>query len=111
MFSNNLRKLALGVASVAALTVPLLCTAQQQHTETWGDGVERALVYRPGDYDSKFYRIPAIVTAKDGSLVTVADKRIEHNGDLPAKIDVVSRRSTDGGKTWSDYVKIGRAHV
>ena len=106
MFSNNLRKLALGVASVAALTVPLLCTAQQQHTETWGDGVERALVYRPGDYDSKFYRIPAIVTAKDGSLVTVADKRIEHNGDLPAKIDVVSRRSTDGGKTWSDYVTV-----
>ena len=26
----------------------------------------------------------------------MADKRIEHNGDLPAKIDVVSRRSTDG---------------
>lgn len=106
MFSNNLRKLALGVASAAALTVPLLCTAQQQHTETWGNGVERALVYRPGDYDSKFYRIPAIVTAKDGALVTVADKRIEHNGDLPAKIDVVSRRSTDGGKTWSDYVTV-----
>ena len=63
-------------------------------------------VYRPGDYGSKFYRIPAIVTAKDGSLVTVANKRIEHNGDLPAKIDVVSRRSTDGGRTWSEYVTV-----
>ena len=80
--------------------------AQQTHTEQWANGIDRALVYRPGDYDSKFYRIPAIVTAKDGSIVTVADKRIEHNGDLPAKIDVVSRRSTDGGKTWSDYVTV-----
>ncbi len=80
--------------------------AQQKHNETWADGVERSLVYCPGDYDSRFYRIPAIVTAADGSLVTVADKRIEHNGDLPAKIDIVSRRSTDGGKTWSDYVTV-----
>ena len=95
-------------ASIAlAISATAVC-AQQVHTETWSDGVERSLVYRPGDYDSKFYRIPAIVSAKDGSIVTVADKRIEHNGDLPAKIDVVSRRSTDGGKTWSDYVTVAR---
>lgn len=80
--------------------------AQQVHRETWGDGVERSLVYCPGDYGSRFYRIPAIVTARDGSLVTVADKRIEHNGDLPAKIDIVSRRSTDGGMTWGEYVTV-----
>lgn len=88
-----------------AIATHIAC-GQQAHTETWEDGIERSLVYRPGDYDSKFYRIPAIVTAKDGSLVTVADKRIEHNGDLPAKIDVVSRRSTDGGRTWSPYVTV-----
>lgn len=63
-------------------------------------------VFKPGDYNSKYYRIPGIVTAKDGSLVAVADKRIEHNGDLPARIDVVARRSTDGGQTWSDYVTV-----
>lgn len=79
---------------------------QQVHTEKWKNGVERSLVYRPGDFDSGFYRIPAIVTARDGSLVTVADKRIEDNGDLPGKIDIVSRRSTDGGRTWSDYVTV-----
>lgn len=80
--------------------------AQQVHNETWKDGVERSLVYCPGDYESRFYRIPAIVTASDGSIVTVADKRIENNGDLPGKIDIVSRRSTDYGKTWSDYVTV-----
>ncbi len=99
-------KRILAAFAVAALASGFAAQAQQTHTETWADGVERSLVYRPGDYDSKFYRIPAIVTAKDGSLVTVADKRIEHNGDLPAKIDVVSRRSTDGGKTWSPYVTV-----
>lgn len=99
-------KRILAAFAIAALASGFAAQAQQTHTETWGDGVERSLVYRPGDFDSKFYRIPAIVTAKDGSLVTVADKRIEHNGDLPAKIDVVSRRSTDGGKTWSPYVTV-----
>ncbi len=82
--------------------------AQQRHNETWANGIERSLVYCPGDYESGFYRIPAIVTAKDGSIVTVADKRIENNRDLPGKIDVVSRRSTDGGRTWSDYVTVAR---
>ena len=90
-------KRLMAALAIATLTSGFAAVAQQTHTETWADGVERSLVYRPGDFDSKFYRIPAIVTAKDGSLVTVADKRIEHNGDLPAKIDVVSRRSTDGG--------------
>lgn len=108
MTKINLRRMTASLLATVAMASPLASTAQQVHTETWANGVERSLVYRPGDYDSKFYRIPAIVTAKDGSLVTVADKRIEHNGDLPAKIDVVSRRSTDGGKTWSPYVTVAR---
>lgn len=47
------------------------------------------------------YRIPAIVTANDGSLITAADKRNEGTGDLPADIDIAIRRSTDNGQTWS----------
>lgn len=59
------------------------------------------LLFTPGDAGSSNYRIPAIVTAADGSLVTVTDKRWNHAGDLAAKIDPVVRRSTDNGKTWS----------
>jgi hypothetical protein len=64
------------------------------------------LLFSPGDAGSLNYRIPAIITAVDGSLVTVTDKRWNHSGDLAAKIDPVVRRSTDKGKTWSEPVVI-----
>ncbi|MDE6077722.1 MAG: glycoside hydrolase [Muribaculaceae bacterium] len=96
------KRIFTGVICCMAMCITYTSKAQQKHVETWNDGIMRSLVYCPGDYNSSFYRIPAIVTAADGSLVTVADKRIEHNGDLPAKIDIVSRRRTDGGKTWND---------
>ena len=66
----------------------------------------RTVVFSPGDYGSKFYRIPALTVAADGSLIAVADKRLESNADLPGKIDVVCRRSTDGGRTWSNPITI-----
>ena len=66
----------------------------------------RSLVFNKGDFDSQFYRIPAITTLPDGTLVAVADKRINSLNDLPGDIDVVCRRSTDGGHTWSDYITV-----
>lgn len=71
-------------------------------------GVMRSLVFDKGDYDSKYYRIPAITTLPDGTLVAVADKRIESLNDLPGRIDVVCRRSTDGGRTWGPYITVAR---
>lgn len=68
--------------------------------------LRRTLVYGPGDYGSSNYRIPAIATAADGSLVILTDKRKTGPGDLAANIDVVANRSTDGGKTWSAPVTV-----
>lgn len=62
-------------------------------------------VVKPGDFNSKFYRIPGLVRTKKGTLLAVYDIRYNHSGDLPANIDVGVSRSTDGGRTWSD-VKI-----
>ena len=59
-------------------------------------------IYQPGDYNSAHYRIPAVITAKDGSIVAVTDKRKYNDGDLPQDIDIVCNRSTDGGHTWSE---------
>lgn len=55
---------------------------------------------------SKYYRIPAITRASDGTLVALSDARKMHIHDVTNSIDVISRRSSDNGKTWSDYVVI-----
>ena len=65
-----------------------------------------SLLFTPGDEGSKSYRIPALVTAPDGSLVTATDRRWTGSQDLPSHIDVVVRRSTDGGRTWGNTTVI-----
>ncbi len=59
-----------------------------------------------GGYDT--YRIPAAVRARDGALLAFAEGRVGSAGDS-GNIDVVSRRSTDGGCTWGplDVVAAG----
>src|SRR5438067_11475242 len=51
------------------------------------------------------YRIPAIETAPDSSLLAFAEAR-KHNLNDPGfdkqDIDLVMKRSTDGGRTWSE---------
>lgn len=70
---------------------------------------ERVLLFDNNDEGSKFYRIPAIATAKDGTLIAIADKRWDSNMDLPNSIDVVVRRSSDNGKTWTPATVIAGA--
>lgn len=59
-------------------------------------------VVKPGDFNSKFYRIPGLARTRKGTLLAVYDIRYNHSGDLPANIDVGVSRSSDGGRTWSD---------
>ena len=48
------------------------------------------------------FRIPALVTTKKGTLIGAYDVRYDSSTDLQGDIDVGFKRSTDGGKTWSD---------
>lgn len=66
----------------------------------------RRRLYAPGDYGSRNWRIPALRTLPDGALLAVNDKRKFNEGDLPEDIDIVARRSTDNGRTWSEPVNV-----
>ena len=68
--------------------------------------VTKIPVFTMNENGSKYYRIPALVKAADGSLVAIADRRGDKLNDLPNTISVVAKRSTDGGETWSDMVTI-----
>ncbi len=71
-------------------------------------------LFRPGDYGSTNWRIPAILCLNNGDLLIANDKRKYNETDLPEDIDIVTRRSTDGGRTWSEPVTLaegtGRKH-
>ncbi len=49
------------------------------------------------------YRIPSIITANNGDIITAIDERVPSCGDLKWSddINIVMRRSADSGKTWS----------
>ena len=68
--------------------------------------------FQPYDLGSHYWRIPAMVVlhhqkgenaSKNGRVVTMADNRFNHNGDLPSHIDVYERHSDDNGATWSTH--------
>ncbi len=108
---NNIKTITMKrlimMAVAALMTAAPAVTAQDQPAaQVCETSPQRSLVFDKNTYGSKYYRIPALATAKDGSLVAVADKRIDKQSDLPGRIDVVSRRSTDGGKTWSEPVTV-----
>lgn len=54
------------------------------------------------------YRIPALVTAPDGTLLAAADQRVPSCGDLKwnGDINIVLRTSRDGGLTWEPVRRI-----
>ncbi|MAT69607.1 MAG: alpha-sialidase [Planctomycetaceae bacterium] len=59
------------------------------------------VVYRMGEHGYHTYRIPAIVKAANGDLLAFAEGRKNGAGDA-GDIDLVLRRSSDGGVTWGE---------
>lgn len=54
------------------------------------------------------YRIPSLVTAPNGDLIAAIDERVPGCADLRGSrdINIVLRRSTDNGKTWSNIDRV-----
>jgi len=80
--------------AVALLCIlPLLAAVGQEA------GPEVVPVFEAGQGGYASYRIPCLVATAKGTLLAVAEARKTGKSDWDA-IDLLYRRSTDGGKTW-----------
>ncbi len=61
--------------------------------------VEQIDVYTSGQDGYHTYRIPAVIKAANGALLAFAEGRKSAGGDA-GNIDILLKRSTDGGRTW-----------
>lgn len=67
----------------------------------------RTDVFTTGANGYAMYRIPGIIVTPKGALLAYAEGRKNSSSDW-ADIDIVVRRSEDGGATWSGQQVIGR---
>ncbi|MEO5822398.1 MAG: sialidase family protein [Vicinamibacteraceae bacterium] len=63
-------------------------------------------VYQAGDGGYHTFRIPSIIAARNGTLLAFAEARREGAADA-GDIDLVVKRSRDGGASWSALQVIG----
>jgi sialidase-1 len=66
-----------------------------------GNFGKQEVLFSSGEASYFCFRIPALVTAGRGSVVAFAEARKTDCSDSDA-IDLVMKRTDDGGKTWSD---------
>ncbi|NQV23210.1 MAG: exo-alpha-sialidase [Rhodopirellula sp.] len=58
-------------------------------------------VWKSGEGNYHSYRIPSVIKAHNGTLLAFCEGRKSGLGDA-GNIDLLLKRSSDGGKTWSD---------
>jgi sialidase-1 len=85
---------ALSVAAPAGATA-----AAAEPASTTTPFVDDQVLYKQKDFGYACFRIPAVVRATNGTLLAFAEGRVKDCGD-DEDIDLVLRRSTDGGRTW-----------
>lgn len=67
--------------------------------------LEKIDLFEAGKDGYALYRIPGIVVTRQGTVLAYCEARKSGKGDW-GHIDVVMRRSTDGGKTWQPRQQI-----
>ena len=80
------------------------------------DGTTATVKYTANTYQNLFYtkdaehpyRIPAIVKTQDGTLIAASDYRYCGADVGNGRVDIVVRRSSDNGATWSDQITVAQ---
>lgn len=61
--------------------------------------------FSPGTGGYACFRIPAVVVSNKGTVLAFAEGRVDDCED-DGNIDIILKRSTDNGKTWSDIITV-----
>ncbi len=72
-----------------------LCISQNKNVSVFISGTE----------GYKSFRIPAIIKSSNNDLLAFCEGRVNSSGDF-GDIDIVMKRSTDNGKTWTSISKV-----
>lgn len=78
-----------------AASIALLCTAANAFTQP-----TETSIFKSGTEGYKTFRIPAIISLKNGDLLAFCEGRVNNAADY-GNVDLVMKRSSDKGKTWS----------
>ena len=88
-----------GLCGLLAVVAPLCASWSAEPL------LERVDVFEAGKEGYAFYRIPGLVVTSKGTVLAYCEAR-RASSDWSA-IDIMIRRSADGGKTWAPRQKIG----
>ncbi|HCN76931.1 MAG TPA: hypothetical protein DIT13_07030 [Verrucomicrobiales bacterium] len=80
----------------------ILCALPASAAEPW---FETTCLFPVTPANKPNYRIPALIQAPNGDLLVVCEKRNDGPGDI-GDHDIVMKRSSDGGKTWTGEILI-----
>ncbi len=92
------------LVAVFGLVITLLLNSAAQPAVAAEPVLEKINVFESGTDGYAAYRIPGIVVTQRGTVLAYCEAR-RGRGDWDA-IDIMLRRSTDGGRTWSETRKI-----
>jgi sialidase-1 len=66
------------------------------------DCAKKIPVFEAGNHGYKSFRIPAIIRLPNGDLIAFSEGRVNGAADF-GNVDIVMKKSSDSGKTWSDF--------
>lgn len=63
-------------------------------------------LHKQMDFNIHTARIPGLATTKKGTLIAIWDARHHNDRDLQGDMDIVIRRSEDGGQSWGNPITV-----
>ncbi|MBX7255881.1 MAG: glycoside hydrolase [Candidatus Hydrogenedentes bacterium] len=87
------------VAAMLGLLAASGCATRKDDSAQPAADIHQAALYVSGKGGYASYRIPALVVTKQGTLLAFCEGRVKGSSDN-GNIDLVLKRSTDGGNTW-----------